>query len=222
MSRYLLLLTGLIVVLVSPTLAEPPYEIGRPFELAVGQTATFGRDGLEVGFKGVPSDSRCPADVMCVWEGDAHVQIWAHDPDRAQTDLDLHTFRGYEREASFGPYVIRLLQVVPYPRTDTELDPDDYTVTLVVFKATDDMCGELVPGAECVLFQQDFGGIYVLANYAGFQVGDRVRVNGSLTRDCITVCMQGDGCIQENTIEACSPTPIIPVTWGRIKVKYGD
>ncbi|MBA7664012.1 hypothetical protein ES703_72062 [subsurface metagenome] len=66
-----------------------------------------------------------------------------------------------------------------------------------------DGCGVLVQGVECVLFEPDTGGLYVLDNIEHFQVGDHVRVRGVLNPDCITICMQGNGCIEQNTITAC-------------------
>ena len=66
-----------------------------------------------------------------------------------------------------------------------------------------DDCGVLVQGVECVLFQADSGGLFVLENLGGFQVGDRVQVNGCLNPFCFTICQQGNGCIEDNTIEPC-------------------
>lgn len=60
--------------------------------------------------------------------------------------------------------------------------------------------GVLVQGVECVLFDADHGGLYVLDNYGGFSVGDRVWVSGILDPQCVTICMQGDGCIRYNVI----------------------
>lgn len=65
-----------------------------------------------------------------------------------------------------------------------------------------DGCGVLVQGVECVLFQARDGGLYVLDNLGGFQVGDYVRVRGVLDPYCVTFCMQGKGCIKNNTISA--------------------
>jgi len=65
-------------------------------------------------------------------------------------------------------------------------------------------CGVLVQAVECVLFQADTGGLYVLDNIGNFQVGDRVWVLGAMDQDCITICMEGDGCIKDNFIFACS------------------
>ena len=74
-------------------------------------------------------------------------------------------------------------------------------------------CGYLVQGAECVLFQADSGGLYVLDNYGVFDVGDYVQVHGVYDPTCITFCMQGDGCIQDNTIEDCPLPHIAAYGW---------
>ncbi|MCG8405714.1 MAG: hypothetical protein MI923_10995 [Phycisphaerales bacterium] len=66
-----------------------------------------------------------------------------------------------------------------------------------------DGCGVLTQGVECVLFEADSGGLFVLENLGGFQVGDRVQINGRLNPLCFTICQQGGGCIEDNTIEAC-------------------
>ncbi len=67
-------------------------------------------------------------------------------------------------------------------------------------------CGELVQGVECVLFLADSGGLFLLENLDGFNVGDRVEVTGCLDPGCINICLQGDGCIFQNTIGEC-PQP---------------
>ncbi|RME37944.1 MAG: hypothetical protein D6788_08420, partial [Planctomycetota bacterium] len=64
-------------------------------------------------------------------------------------------------------------------------------------------CGTLIQGVECVLFQADSGGVYVLANLGGFTVGDRVLVAGCINPSCTTTCQEGDGCIENNTIAPC-------------------
>ena len=66
-------------------------------------------------------------------------------------------------------------------------------------------CGELVQGVECVLFLADSGGLFLLEDLGGFNVGDRVEVTGCLDPGCSTICLQGDGCIFQNTIGQCAP-----------------
>ena len=64
-------------------------------------------------------------------------------------------------------------------------------------------CGELVQGVECVLFLADAGGLFLLDNLGGFNVGDQVEVTGRLDPGCFTICLEGDGCIFQNTIADC-------------------
>jgi len=66
-----------------------------------------------------------------------------------------------------------------------------------------DDCGLLVQAVECVLFQPDTGGLYLLNNLGKFKVGNHVRVRGILNPSCASICMQGNGCIEYNTISAC-------------------
>jgi len=66
-----------------------------------------------------------------------------------------------------------------------------------------DDCGVLVQAVECVLFQPDTGGLYLLNKLGKFQAGDHVRVRGILNPSCASICMQDNGCIEYNTISAC-------------------
>jgi hypothetical protein len=65
------------------------------------------------------------------------------------------------------------------------------------------MCGVLVQGVECVLFRADDGHLWVLQTTGGFRPGDRVRVDGEVRTDCASFCMEGEGCLDNTTIEAC-------------------
>ncbi len=58
-----------------------------------------------------------------------------------------------------------------------------------------DACGVLVRGSKCVLFE-GAGGKYYIPDTGRFQVGDAVRVVGTLDRNCVTICQEGDGCIR--------------------------
>lgn len=66
-------------------------------------------------------------------------------------------------------------------------------------------CGTLIQGAECVLFEaDDERGTFVLSDQGDFKVGDRVRVIGKRQRNCVSTCMEGDGCIRVFRIEDCT------------------
>ena len=49
--------------------------LGAPIQLAPGQSAVFEAEKLEVTFVDVLSDSRCPTDVTCVWQGVVTVRL---------------------------------------------------------------------------------------------------------------------------------------------------
>ncbi|HUP24741.1 MAG TPA: hypothetical protein VNB06_17615 [Thermoanaerobaculia bacterium] len=77
--------------------------LGVPFELRLGDSARLASTRLELRFDAVVEDSRCPADVTCVWAGNAHLRLTA-SLSGTPTVLDLHTHGGasYPRQACVG------------------------------------------------------------------------------------------------------------------------
>jgi hypothetical protein len=76
-----------------------------------------------------------------------------------------------------------------------------------VASAEGEVCGQLVQGVECVLFETE-DSIYLLSNNGGFRVGDHVCVTGMPLPDCVSSCMEGNGCFEVQTI-AAAPTPTV-------------
>lgn len=116
-----------------------PIEPGRTYqvqegdtvELRVGESALLGSAGATVTFTRVVTDSRCPADVTCVWAGDAHIQLDATGPTPEAMTLDLHS--GVDPvEATFAGFRIRLVDVAPARRQADEVGPGDYSVRLAI------------------------------------------------------------------------------------------
>jgi hypothetical protein len=68
-----------------------------------------------------------------------------------------------------------------------------------------DGCGQIVPGVTCPkLFGPDSGGLYILTtDLSAWNVGDRVHVVGPIDPGCITICQQGQGCINPIVLESC-------------------
>lgn len=58
-----------------------------------------------------------------------------------------------------------------------------------------DACGTLVQVGRCVLFSGG-GGNYVLSDYGDFNIGDAVRVVGTVNTNCTSICSEADGCVQ--------------------------
>ena len=75
-----------------------------------------------------------------------------------------------------------------------------------------DECGNLIQGATCVLFEDTMGRQWLLDNTGGFPVGANLRVQGTATLNCITICIQGDGCVAVSSIGPCGGGPTPPGT----------
>ena len=85
---------------------------------------------MRVEFRGVTGDSRCPADVVCVWAGDAVVQVRVTDG--AAAEYELHTGDSTRAAATHRQTQIRLVELQPYPFSNRTIAPGDYRVTLTV------------------------------------------------------------------------------------------
>lgn len=112
----------------SPKVAE----LGKPFELKRGQSATVSGAELTVGFEGVSEDSRCPTGVQCVWEGDASVEVTLLKPPAEKATRVLHTSAREPREATYQGLKVRLKDLTPQPKEGAPVAAQEYRVTLVV------------------------------------------------------------------------------------------
>lgn len=107
--------------------------VGQPFELRVGQSATVAGEGLTVSFQGVPSDSRCPTGVQCVWAGNAVVQVVLSKDGKAfgaelNTNLD-------PTSVDYLNYNVALVSLAPYPSSKGgPIAQSQYRATFVVTK----------------------------------------------------------------------------------------
>lgn len=106
-------------------------EIGQPFSLGFYQTAQV--QDVDVRFTDV-IDSRCPSDVVCIWEGRVSILVHMRDSSGSLDQFTL-TLRGSPEAPStrsFGNYSIRLVDVQPYPVSTEQTSQSDYVATLVL------------------------------------------------------------------------------------------
>ncbi len=103
------------------------------FTLRRGETASAGGGSLLVTFLAVGNDSRCPADVVCVWEGDAELYLrLATEKSEAAAMIDtLHTTLQPRAVAYLG-YTITVKGLQPYPYSSDQPGSRDYRVALVI------------------------------------------------------------------------------------------
>jgi hypothetical protein len=96
------------------------------FSLGVGQEATHGV--MRIVFDGVNEDSRCPSDVMCVWAGNAAVEIGVSFGMGPTTRYVLNTI-GDPAFVDVGGYRITLIDLQPYPVSTSRIPPASYLAT---------------------------------------------------------------------------------------------
>jgi hypothetical protein len=102
-------------------------EQGDTIKVHLGETRQV-RGGLAVEFKSVQGDSRCPMNVVCVWQGDAAVRLGLSlGGERA--DTTLHSTLE-PRAIVFGGYDVGFVHLEPYPIDGQKPDSSAYVVTL--------------------------------------------------------------------------------------------
>ena len=109
-------------------------ELDSEFVIQVNQSVEIKSEDITVTFLNVTADSRCPADVMCVWMGQADIELSVQKGDEEST-LSLSIGGDSSPEESiFDMYLIQLIELAPYPYSTDVIQPDEYTATLKITK----------------------------------------------------------------------------------------
>lgn len=108
-------------------------QFDQPFTLFVRQKAQI--SDLQIRFISVPEDSRCPADVQCVWAGNATIVLGLSL--KESTDETVVTINSTiePTEVLYADYRIRFVSLKPTPLSNRTINPAEYRVTLIVSRA---------------------------------------------------------------------------------------
>lgn len=123
----------------NPSATEPGVTVYSQSEVAdsigirVGKTIIV--DGVRIRFDVVESDSRCPMDVVCVWQGDAVARFAVEQSGSSSTFLQLHTSLQPKSGSAYG-FRIELLTLQPYPRASAPTKADEYVATIRIVPAS--------------------------------------------------------------------------------------
>ena len=109
------------------------FTLGQNFDLAFDQTAISSDGTVEVHFKSVESDSRCPSDVICIWEGEATIALTVTIGNTA-ADITLSTHPDFGPVDTIDQHIFTLVNLAPYPISSQEYNDNDYTAELLVEK----------------------------------------------------------------------------------------
>jgi hypothetical protein len=105
-------------------------ELGKPFTLAAGESASLDSGKISVRFVAIGEDSRCPKNEQCVWAGNARVELEVRTNGSPQS-ISLNTNKG-AAEREIDGYFVSLQDVAPAPISGRAIAPQDYRVTLTV------------------------------------------------------------------------------------------
>ena len=126
-TKIALLLAIVLLAACSPAILRLGTLVLKP-----GQSATSADGSVSVTFVELIQDSRCPADAMCIWQGNVRVLIEV----RQGTEMQRYTLtlgallEGDVSSISLPGYTITLKDVQPYPLTSQPSSPADYEITL--------------------------------------------------------------------------------------------
>ncbi len=124
-----LLLGGCVV-----TPGKVEVDLGQEFSLAIGQSAIISGENLEIKFKEVVEDSRCPEGATCVWAG--RVSVIVEITENGAPYQMVLTHPGLTDEDAGETYKEYRLtfKVEPYPELGKEIATNEYRLLLTVSK----------------------------------------------------------------------------------------
>ena len=119
--------------------------LNQEFVLVIGQRASIAGEDLEIKFKDVTEDSRCPSNVTCIWAGRVTCMIelkqagssyqMALTESGLTSEYSKETYENYE----FA------FQVTPYPVAGQKIAKDAYRLHLIVSKSQlTDLIGSVI------------------------------------------------------------------------------
>jgi hypothetical protein len=105
---------------------------GSPITLTEGGGTSVGNDSLVVVLESI-EDSRCPANVVCIWQGQATITVSAtlQGESLGQREITLEPGQVAPATADLGGFQITFVSLEPYPGTEGQ-SPSQPTATLIV------------------------------------------------------------------------------------------
>jgi len=118
----------------APKIDDKTVSLGESFSLTIGQSASIDGEDLAIEFIDIITDSRCPLEVVCIWQGEVACLVEITHSGTGQEKV--LTYPGLTQElseAQFGSYQFTF-SVEPYPEAGKEIKKSEYRLNLLVTK----------------------------------------------------------------------------------------
>lgn len=111
--------------------ATTEYKLGQPFVLKPGESATIQNESLNLTFREVINDSRCPEGAVCIWQG--QVQCLLNITIEGKKEQLTLTQSGLSGTAfqTYHQYYLEF-NVTPYPNLEEDIKASDFRLELKV------------------------------------------------------------------------------------------
>lgn len=121
---------GTIFLLLQEPMENNQVQINTQFSLNIGQSVTLPEQGIKIYFTDVLEDSRCPSDVVCIWEGTVSlaINIFYQGSNLGEYILNSSNLH----KASFMGFFVKLKVLAPYPVSTETIQKSDYNGTFIV------------------------------------------------------------------------------------------
>jgi len=86
---------------------------------------------LRLSFDSI-ADSRCPIGAICVWEGNASVDLIITQYGESEAIIRLNTYGGFLTDTTVNGLRYELIDLLPYPVIDKDYVLDDYILHLKI------------------------------------------------------------------------------------------
>ena len=109
------------------------FRLGEIFSLNYQEKKHNADENIGIKFESVLSDSRCPIDVNCVWEGNAEVEF-TFSKNNVLRSIVLNTGIEPSKVSLFG-YEIKLVRLEPPVLSNNPPEQEDYIAYLVIIRS---------------------------------------------------------------------------------------
>ena len=102
------------------------------FSVAYGRDVAVPGTAARLGFEQVTHESRCPSDVVCVWEGQVTLVLGVTVGDGPTVPQEVTLRAGSSEPFTVQGVMLTLFRVDPYPVTTQPREIEDYVAFLRV------------------------------------------------------------------------------------------